>query len=71
MIKAKATNTSVKSFRCLLFFEKETKNTIRFAEVDEGDGLKVGTLYLQKSALKSLGYQNGDIIQVSLKAIQE
>jgi hypothetical protein len=52
-------------------FEKETKNTIRFAEVDEGDGLKVGTLYLQKSALKSLGYQNGDIIQVSLKAIQE
>ena len=31
-------------------FEKETKNTIRFAEVDEGDGLKVGTLYLQKSA---------------------
>ena len=36
-------------------FEKETKNTIRFAEVDEGDGLKVGTLYLQKSALKSLG----------------
>jgi hypothetical protein len=32
--------------------EKETKNTVRYAEVAEGQPPVIGTLYLQKWALK-------------------
>ena len=36
--------------------EKETKNTVRFSEAAaDGDPLVVGTLYVQKFALKELG----------------
>lgn len=33
-------------------FEKETKNTIRYAEVGDGQPPVIGTLYVQKWALK-------------------
>jgi hypothetical protein len=33
-------------------FEKETKNTLRYAEVAEGQPPVVGTLYIQKWAFK-------------------
>ena len=33
-------------------FEKETKNTLRYAEVAEGQPPVVGTLYVQKWAFK-------------------
>lgn len=32
--------------------EKETKNTIRYAEVAEGQPPAIGTIYIQKWALK-------------------
>ena len=35
-------------------FERETKNTIRFNEIDEGCGTCIGTLYVQKDALDEL-----------------
>ena len=33
-------------------FEKETKNTVRYAEVADGQPPIIGTLYVQKWALK-------------------
>lgn len=46
--------------------EKETKNTIRFQELENGDGPKVvGTLYLQKYAVKKLG--NPEKLRVTLE----
>ena len=35
--------------------ERETKTTIRFAEVDPRDDPKVGTLYVKKALLHDLG----------------
>lgn len=33
-------------------FEKDTKNTLRYKEIVEGDSVaKIGTLYLQKNAV--------------------
>ena len=45
-------------------YEKDTKNTIRFKEIleDELDTAKVGTIYIQKSFLKELGYEKGSNI---------
>lgn len=34
--------------------EKETKNTIRYAEVGEGQPPVIGTIYVQKWALKGV-----------------
>ena len=34
--------------------EKETKNTIRYAEVAEGQPPVIGTIYVQKWALKGI-----------------
>lgn len=47
-------------------YEKDTKNTIRFKEVleDELDTAKVGTIYIQKSFLKELGYEKGSDIKI-------
>ena len=35
-------------------FEKETKNTIRFTEVAEGEPPIMGTIYVQKWAMKEV-----------------
>ena len=42
-------------------FEKDTKNCIRFKEVLDGplDVPVIGTLYVQKNALKTLEYKDG------------
>ena len=42
--------------------ERETKNTVRFQEVTapgEEDTAQIGTLYVQKKALRELGYDFG------------
>ena len=49
-------------------FEKETKSCIRFKEVLEGplDAPVIGTLYVQKSALKLAKYEDGKQLVVTL-----
>lgn len=49
-------------------FERETKNTIRFQEVlaDSLDTPQIGTLYVAKAALKSLGWKDGKNLSISL-----
>ena len=49
-------------------FEKDTKNTIRFKEVLNGplDVAKIGTVYVPKSTLAALGYQEGQKLEVTL-----
>jgi len=46
-----------KKIELMFEIEKETKNTIRFAELEDQDGQPpvVRTLYLQKFATKKLG----------------
>lgn len=50
--------------------EKVTKNTIRFTEVleNELDAPKVGTLYVPKSTLGSIGWAEGKDLVIELKA---
>ena len=51
-------------------FDKETKNTVRFQEVSNDevlDPIAIGPLYIQKSALKQLGYHEGAVLEVSLE----
>ena len=48
--------------------EKETKNTIRFTEQVEGlDSPAIGILYVQKHALKEIGYTEGAGLVVTLE----
>ena len=53
--------------------EKITKNTIKFAEVleNEADAVKIGMLYVQKAALKEIGWQTGQVLEIELKATEE
>lgn len=45
-------------------FERETKNTIRFQEIEDNDGnVAVGTLYVQKAAL---GKDVPDVLHVTI-----
>lgn len=48
--------------------ERVTKNTIKFAEVLESDldAAKIGTLYVQKTTLKEIGWQDGKVLTVDL-----
>ena len=48
--------------------ERDTKNTIRFAEVLQGplDTPKIGTLYVSKGTLKELGYVEGKKLSVEV-----
>jgi hypothetical protein len=48
--------------------ERETKNTVRFQEVESADGTPpaVGTIYVQKYAVRQLG--NPDRIRVRIEA---
>lgn len=58
----------MKSIRVKFEHEKETKNTVRFSEViSETDAAVIGTLYVQKAALKELGLKEGVGITVTLE----
>ncbi|MGN0735226.1 MAG: hypothetical protein ACI4LP_05335 [Anaerovoracaceae bacterium] len=49
--------------------EKATKNTIRFTEVleNELDAPKIGTIYVPKATLGSIGWTEGKELVVELK----
>ena len=47
-------------------FEKETKNTIRFQEVTD-DSVMIGPVYIQKEALKEIGYKEGKDLEIEVK----
>lgn len=47
-------------------FEKETKRTIRFKEIENDLGFAIGTLYVQKDKLDEIHYQDGDILTVTI-----
>jgi hypothetical protein len=48
-------------------FEKETKNTIRYTEVAKGEPPVIGTIYVQKWALKGIPEK----VKVTLEADQK
>lgn len=48
--------------------ERETKNTIRFAEVEGNEAPIIGTLYVQKWAVKNLGDGEVKRITVTIEA---
>lgn len=58
----------VQSIDLTFVFDKDTKNTLRFNE--QGDDLlytpEVGTIYVAKSALRNLGWKQGDKLSVSI-----
>lgn len=55
----------------ILFDElKATKNTVRFEEVEEEYGTNIGSLYVQKHALKELGFKSGNRLKVTLEVIE-
>jgi hypothetical protein len=49
--------------------DKDTKNTIRFAEVvaNELDATKVGAIYVNKAVLKEMGYAQGMSLKVTIE----
>lgn len=47
-------------------YEKETKNTIRFSEVEDDRGIMIGTLYIQKDSLEDMGYEPDDYEDMTL-----
>ncbi len=49
--------------------EKQTKNTVRFAE--EAEAPKIGTLYVPKATLQEIGYKPGMLLRMELKAAPE
>jgi hypothetical protein len=54
-------------------YERETKNTVRFQEVEDGDGEPeaVGTLYVQKWLLRQLGNPKELVVTLRAPARQE
>lgn len=46
--------------------EKETKNTVKYAEVEQDGWVKVGSLYIQKAAV--VREKLGDTIMVEIKS---
>lgn len=52
--------------------EKATKNTIKFQEIVENElsAPKIGSLYVQKATLGSLGWSEGDTLVVNLNVAQ-
>jgi hypothetical protein len=46
--------------------ERITKNTVRFQESTEEDPV-IGTLYVQKSSLKKLGWQSGQELVLTIE----
>lgn len=55
-----------KKLEAVFTFEKDTKNTKRFAESPDGPPI-VGTIYVQKWAIKNLG--DPDKIRVTIEAV--
>ena len=47
----------------IMKMEKATKNCVKFAEVLENEFMpeKLGSIYVQKSALAEIGYRGGDL----------
>ncbi|SNS23425.1 hypothetical protein SAMN05446037_1006144 [Anaerovirgula multivorans] len=50
--------------------EKETKNTVRFAEVEEEGYAKVGTIYIPKSTLAQNGIDKEKGFTMEIKAVK-
>lgn len=50
--------------------EKATKNTIRFTEILESElsAPKIGTIYVPKATLGSIGWKEGSLLVVELDA---
>lgn len=44
--------------------ERETKNTVRFAEVGTGH---IGTLYIRKEALEASGLTDATVIEIAIR----
>lgn len=58
------------SLRMILTREKETQNTVRFKEVEDGSvEVAVGYLYIKKAALKRLG--DPEMITVQIESMEE
>ncbi len=55
--------------KVVMEMEKATKNTIRFAEVleNELDAPKVGTIYVPKATLGSIGWKEGRKLIINLE----
>ncbi len=48
--------------------EKKTKNTVKFQEVPNGnDNPSVGSIYIQKTALKTMKWQENSDITVTIE----
>ena len=56
------------SIKVIFSFEKETKNTLRFAEEANGTGIVIGTLYIQKSVFEKSGLDKTDKLCVTIDA---
>lgn len=54
-----------------VYFESErvTKNAVRFAEVlkSDLDEPRIGTLYMKKSTLREMGWNEGQLLVVSVE----
>lgn len=50
--------------------EKITKNTVRFAEIVDGEfsAPSIGTLYVPKTTLSKIGYSEGKTLIVTINA---
>lgn len=59
---------AAKKIELTFAFERETKNTIRFAEQVEDvlDTPQIGTIYVAKSALKAMGWKQGNNLSLSI-----
>lgn len=55
--------------RCVFDREKTTKNTVRYAERTSDEPVRIGALYLQKTAAKALG--DPETLTVTLTAGEE
>lgn len=47
--------------------ERDTKRTVRFAEVGDEDQQSIRTLYVQQTSLNEIGYTDGDGLEVTIK----
>lgn len=58
--------------KAIFKMEKATKNTIKFEEIlaSELDAPKIGTIYIPKSTLGELEWQEGDLIEISVNKLE-
>ena len=55
----------------VLEIEKQTKNTVRYREIEEDEPAKVGTIYVQKWVLRRLnGGEFPKKIRVTIEAVE-